>query len=318
MAATSRQTTPGSPALYLVLGSVGGVAYAIVNGVMDSLVRRGELGGALALLHTLVDHVVPVLFGLLLGLAVHHGKLRAALAEAERRRAEALGERLSKTERDQAVWVVAAATLHDLKNPLHALGLLLEELDGAQDDRDERASLIARARAQIDRALVPLDALRAIARDIRPSQGAVPLAPVLEDLVHDIEPLASQAKIDVALEAAGAPVVRGDRARLKIVLENLVGNALESLRERGGRGRLRIAVEASEGQAVVRVQDDGPGVSDAAREALFAPLSTTRAQGLGLGLSIAQALARSMGGEVQFVEEPPWSTTFRLALPLAA
>src|SRR5580693_6056735 len=122
------------------------------------------LGAAAGLTYVVFD-VLPVVVGVLLGVGAHYLRLRAQLFAAEEAagRAEALRVRLQKVERDQAVWVLAAAILHEVNNPLHALGLLLDELPAcaARDDA-RRDDLIARARAQADRALSRLRLLRSV------------------------------------------------------------------------------------------------------------------------------------------------------------
>ncbi len=100
---------------------------------------------------------------------------------------------------------------------------------------------------------------------------------------------------------------------MRTILENLVDNALASLRAGGGgRVTIRLAVEGA--LAVVRVDDDGPPIAPEAHGTLFEPLRTTKTHGLGLGLPIARALARSMRGELSL--EHPEGKTFRLELPL--
>ena len=102
--------------------------YVAFDLVSEAKLKAGTLTGMLADAHSVIDHLIPVLAGALIGLSVYHLRLRARLAAAEEAagRAEALRVRLLKVERDQAVWVLAAAVLHELNNPLHALGLLLE------------------------------------------------------------------------------------------------------------------------------------------------------------------------------------------------
>lgn len=136
---------------YVILGAVGGVAYALLNTWMDYLHGQGIVARAFVALHDVVDDVIPVLVGALLGTAVHYWRLRSQVARDERTRADQLGLRVQHVERDQAVWVVAAATLHELKNPLHAIGLLVDELEHTPpDDTEAMRELRTRMRAQME------------------------------------------------------------------------------------------------------------------------------------------------------------------------
>src|SRR5262249_1499424 len=148
--------------VYVALGTLAGGAYAIFDALSESRLESGTLTGALAGGHAVVDRAFPVLVGALLGVCLPYLQLRGRLRAAEERasRAAALRERLQKVERDQAVWVLAAAVLHELNNPLHALCLLLDELGDANDA--QRADLVARARAQAERATARLALLRAM------------------------------------------------------------------------------------------------------------------------------------------------------------
>src|ERR1700722_10942871 len=158
-----RVRLPGLVA-YVVLGILLGGVYVVFDVLSEARIGSGTLTGTLAGAHAVVDHTLPLLVGGLLGVSLHYVRRRARLSAAEEApsRAEALRARLSKVERDQAVWVLAAAVLHELNNPLHAIGLLLDELGNAIEDDTRRVDLVERARAQADRALVELEILRSM------------------------------------------------------------------------------------------------------------------------------------------------------------
>jgi signal transduction histidine kinase len=295
---------------------VGGL-YAVVNTSLDRLHDQGVVARAFEAIHDIVDDAIPILVGALLGLAVHYLRLRSRVAREESARADELRARVEHVERDQAVWVVAAATLHELKNPLHTMGLLLEELEAAPaSDVDAVADLRARLRAQMDRALVPLGALRALAGTRRPGGPPASVADVAALVVRDLSTVTRATGVDLRLEGEA----RGARAEanfVRIILENLIGNSLETLRQReGGGGHIRVRLGEAAGQLALDVSDDGPGIPKAAGRLLFSPLETAKESGLGLGLAISRALARAMNGDLSVAEEPGWSTTFRLTLPL--
>ena len=81
---------------------------------------------------------------------------------------------------------------------------------------------------------------------------------------------------------------------------------------------MNVQVLSEGGDAVVWVSDDGPGIAAEMAASLFEPLLSHKAQGLGLGLSIARALARSMGGDLSLADRSGWSTSFLLRLPKEA
>ena len=304
-------------ASYLLFGVLAGGIYVGFDLVSEAKLSRGTLTGPLASAHYLIDHLLPVLSGGLLGLSIYHLRLRARLAAAEEAasRAEALRARLLKVERDQAVWVLAAAVLHELNNPLHALGLLLDEYQACADDSQQRAELVERAHAQVRRALGHLETLRSMQGSGEPEAQPIALDHLLGSLAADVSAL-GEATVRVHAVCPAQVMISADPGYLRAILENLLDNSLHSLRaaESGG-GSVTMTLSTEAGRAVVHVVDDGPALDPSVRATLFDPLRTTKSHGLGLGLPIARALARAMHGELSL--DPAAAKSFRLELPLS-
>ncbi len=298
----------------MTLGALAGAAYVAFDILSESRLETGTLTGVLAGLHVIVDRTSPVLVGALLGVCAHYLRLRRRLSAAEEMasRAEALRTRLQKVERDQAVWVLVAAVLHELNNPLHALGLLLDE-HAVEEGTARRADLLVRARAQADRARAQLAILRSMRGLGEPEVERIALDRVVAALADDVGSLAAEDGFVVRMECAAPVQASADAAFVRTILENLVDNSLCALR--GGHGGLiTIRLAKEDGRAVVRVTDDGPPLEAEVERTLFEPLRSTKTHGLGLGLPIARALARAMRGELSF--EPAMGKAFRLDLPL--
>jgi signal transduction histidine kinase len=312
--ASPRSSRDARLVAYVVVGTLMGAAYVAFDVLSESRLEHGTLTGALASLHVVVDRGGPLLVGAMLGIFVHYLSLRKELTAAEEvaTRAEALRTRLLKVERDQAVWVLVAAVLHELNNPLHALGLLLDE-HAAETDEAERARLIERARLQAGRARQHLGVLRAMKSFREPEAAKVALDRIVLSLADDVRSIAAEDGVTVGAECALPISASADRTYVRTILENLVDNSLCALRA-GGGGRVMMTVAAENGRAVVRVTDDGPPLDRESEGHLFEPLRTTKTQGLGLGLPIARALARAMRGELSFEDTQP--KAFRLELPL--
>ncbi|HEY0467338.1 MAG TPA: HAMP domain-containing sensor histidine kinase [Polyangiaceae bacterium] len=302
-------------ARYLLLGVLAGAIYVGFDLVSEAKLSAGTLTGPLASAHELIDHLIPVLAGGLLGLSIYQLRLRARLAAAEEAasRAEALRARLLKVERDQAVWVLAAAVLHELNNPLHALGLLLDEYQACADDSAQRAELVERAHAQVRRALGHLETLRSMQGSGEPEAQPIALDHVLGSLAADVSAL-GETSVLVRAECPAHVMISADPGYLRAILENLLDNSLHSLRAAQG-GVVTMTLSTESGRAIVHVVDDGPALDPGVRATLFDPLRTTKSHGLGLGLPIARALARAMHGELSL--DPTAVKSFRLELPLS-
>jgi signal transduction histidine kinase len=286
---------------------------------MDYFHERGVVARAFVAFHNVVDDVIPVLVGALLGIAVHYVRLRSRLAREQASRSEELRARVEHVERDQAVWVVAAATLHELKNPLHTMGLLVDELEATPaDDVAALHELRVRLRTHMDRALVPLDALRQLAVGRRSGGASAPVVEVAERVVSDLSTVSRETGVELRFEPG---ILRSDVAYaevtfLRIILENLIGNSLETLRQQQRGGHIQVRMLETKDSVSLDVSDDGPGLTSGSLGLLFHPLETAKESGLGLGLAISRALARAMNGELAVASAPGWSTTFRLTLPL--
>lgn len=300
-------------AVNVALGALAGALYVAFDLISEARLRAGTLTGSLASAHSLIDHSIPVLAGALIGLSVYQNRLRARLAIAEESasRAEALRVRLQKVERDQAVWVLAAAVLHELNNPLHAIGLLLDEHQACRGNDAERDALVQRAHAQAQRALSHLETLRSMQTG-EPETQRIALGSMIRALVSDVDPLAQAAGVTVQARCESEAYVLADPGYLRTILENLLDNSLHSLQGSQG-GTVTLSLRTADKLVVVSVSDDGPELDENVRRTLFDPLGTTKSHGLGLGLPIARALARAMGGELAL--DANARKAFRLELP---
>jgi PAS domain S-box-containing protein len=128
---------------------------------------------------------------------------------------------------------------------------------------------------------------------------------------HDI---VLRAELDPTL-----PSVAGDRVQLQQVLLNLIVNAIEAMSGVHDRPReLTIVTAAKEpGAVVVEVRDSGPGLDEEGAERVFEPFYTTKAQGIGIGLSISRSIVEAHGGRVWAASNQPHGAVFRFSLPVA-
>ena len=115
------------------------------------------------------------------------------------------------------------------------------------------------------------------------------------------------------------PGVAGDRVQLQQVLLNLIVNAIEAMSGVHDRAHeLTIVTAAKEpGVVVVEVRDSGPGLEEEGAERVFEPFYTTKAQGIGIGLSISRSIVEAHGGRLWATSNQPHGAVFRFSLPVA-
>ncbi|RPI47048.1 MAG: ATP-binding protein [Hyphomicrobiaceae bacterium] len=126
--------------------------------------------------------------------------------------------------------------------------------------------------------------------------------------------------ITVALDAADdLPLIQGDPVQLQEVILNLLRNAADAI---GGAqqpdGRIAVSARSQDTPARIEISvaDNGPGIAAAVQERLFHPLTTSKSDGLGLGLSIAASIIEAHGGRIWLAAAEPGATEFRFTLPL--
>jgi two-component system OmpR family sensor kinase len=190
---------------------------------------------------------------------------------------------------------LVADAAHELRTPLTALQLQVQLVERATS-AEERASALGALQTGLQRAIHAVQQLLTLARQ-EPGAGeyrpvTLSLAQLIRDVVVEQESLAEAKGIDLGVtQADEQALVSGDREALRILLSNLVGNALRYT-PRGGR--VDVACGMREGQAFMSVDDNGPGIPPEDRERVFDRFYRGAAGGeigSGLGLSIVKAIA---------------------------
>ena len=207
---------------------------------------------------------------------------------------------------------------HELRNPLAGLKGAAQLLARRHRDDAESAELTGLIESEVERLTALLDQLLSP----RPAQPHAPLNmhAVLERVLRLAESDAGWAVKLVRDYDPSLPEVEGDGDRLTQAVWNLVRNAIEAgatsvqLRTRAEHG-VRIGDHAHALALRLDISDDGRGVPDDLTERLFLPLVSGRAEGSGLGLALAQQVAREHRGSLVY-RSRPGHTVFTLWLPL--
>lgn len=218
--------------------------------------------------------------------------------------AMALEARAADAEAMAAMGRMTAGLAHEIRNPLNAASLQLEIMSrtaGRLEDERAREQLVGRAsvvRAELTRLTQLLDEFLGLARPQRFALGPLAPAKLLEDVAAAQDPLARQAGIELSVMAEpNVPLLRGDDAKLKQALVNLVVNAVDAMRERG-RGAVRLVARSVDDEIELRVEDDGPGLPELASHELLRAFVTTKERGTGLGLAMVKQIVEQHGGRI--------------------
>ena len=226
---------------------------------------------------------------------------------------------LTRREKLSAIGRLAAGVAHDVRNPLHSIGLTLQHLQEAgRPEGGERAVEFDRSVEIIRGEIRRLDQLvgnflRFTASEAQARQH-VDLGGLLDETVRLIKKEAEWRNVDVQLEVDEAvPPVAADGEALRSSILNLVLNSFEAMPD-GGQLALRLRAENDE--VCLEVADDGVGIDPAEQERVFEFAFTTREGGNGLGLAMVhQCVVEDHGGRVTLESKPGEGTRVTLVLP---
>jgi signal transduction histidine kinase len=108
------------------------------------------------------------------------------------------------------------------------------------------------------------------------------------------------------------PLLRSDPTRLRQVIQNLIFNAMTAIQQ---DGNILLKTGAAEDWVRITVSDDGPGIPEENLDKIFDPHFTTKAEGMGLGLSICRQIVKKLGGRISVRNEPEKGAAFTVELP---
>jgi signal transduction histidine kinase len=219
---------------------------------------------------------------------------------------------------------MASALAHEINQPMtaaRALARAIQELMRAPSiDHARTDGNLTSLVAQIDHAAGIVRRMRDFLRRGHPHVSTIDGHSMLEDALILVRAEARARAIEIVLDVPPElPPLHGDRIQLQQVILNLVRNAIEALAARTDErndGLIRIAVERLEDLVEIRVADNGPGIEPALAARLFEPLTTSKPDGLGLGLSICASIVQLHGGRIWLHSGEPGATEFRFSLPL--
>lgn len=229
-------------------------------------------------------------------------------ADLERRSVEA-----QRSARLAAMGELAAHVAHEIRNPLNTIHLTAQEMvrDGEGTDLHARAEDLRSESRRIEGIVQQfLD----LARPRTPQSRELDVGELVRGLLRAAEPAFRAA--GVALDCELAPVrAVADPQFLAEIVDNLVRNAREAS---PAGGRVTVAVRRGGPDALIVVDDQGPGVPPEARERVFDLFYTTKRRGTGLGLGIVSTLASAMGGGVAVEAAPGGGARFVVHVPREA
>ena len=242
--------------------------------------------------------------------------------EAERRIQDLQAELLHAS-RLSVMGQMASTMAHELNQPLTAVANYLEAarqlLVSGVGGRERINDMMEKAIAQVQRAGDVIRRLRGFVSKGETERRVQSLNQLVEEALALALVGARQSRVRTSLELDQTlPPVLVDHVQIQQVVLNLVRNAVEAMEE-VERRELTIGTRAipQQGMAEVIVADTGPGIAPELSDSLFQPFVTTKAAGMGLGLSICREIVEAHHGRLTMAPAPSGGAVFRVTLPIA-
>ena len=216
---------------------------------------------------------------------------------------------------------LASSVAHEVSQPAASLTLLIDEAEEhLQAQRwDEMQICLAESKAQVRRLSRLLTRLKQLSRDDPVQIQDLLLPSVVDEALRLCRPALVAAGITVC-SAVPALRVRADSERVILSLVNLINNAVDAMRgQTEPAPQLEVAAEPADGpphEVCLSVTDNGPGFSPQDRQQVLKSFYTTKANGLGLGLTITREALSSMGARLEIAHAAERGARFSIYLPV--
>jgi ammonium transporter, Amt family len=225
---------------------------------------------------------------------------------------------LFQSEKLSALGKLSAGIAHEIRNPLTSIKILIHSLVDESATKTSREKDLAVIENEIERVNKIIKQFLNFARPRPPSLKLTDVPNVLEEtlalVIYEIE---NQGVTLQRNYAPGLPLVPMDREQMKQVFLNLILNALQAM-EHGGRlivsTGIRSPLPGNQGDSGVSIsfEDSGKGIPMELQSKIFEPFFSTKEEGIGLGLPVAQRIVEEHGGEIRLESVPGKGTVFTL------
>ncbi|MGA2996574.1 ATP-binding protein [Bradyrhizobium sp.] len=236
----------------------------------------------------------------------------------ERKRAEA---ELAHANRVATMGQLSASIAHEVNQPIAATlmnaGTALRWLARQPPNLEEATQAVEHIIKDGKRAADIVSRIRNFSKNAPAQNGDLEINEAILEIMTLARAAASQHGVFVKMQLSeGLPPIVGDRVQLQQVILNLIMNAIEALSE-VGEGSRELLISSSEGESggvLVAVADSGPGLPHTNPERMFDAFYTTKASGLGMGLSICRSIIQNHGGRLWAMPNQPHGAVFYVML----
>ncbi|MCC7385177.1 MAG: HAMP domain-containing histidine kinase [Deltaproteobacteria bacterium] len=287
--------------------------------------------GVVLFLATVADCEAAAIVGLIWGIFLARSGYRTLFAPRLERKwmEEELAFRMKQIEEQRrssegrtsrSLEELSASIAHEIRNPITAAKSLVQQMgeDPASTENVEYAKI---ALEELDRVERSISHLLRYAREEALQLQDVSLTEIVDSALESFRDRLSKTGTRIVRDHDGPGRFRGDPEKLRRVVINLIGNALDALEE-GPTPSPEIRISSGQNLAGTElwlsVRDNGPGIPEEKRSKIFSPFYTSKTSGTGLGLAISKKLVDAHGGTIEVKSEPGLYSELVLTFPRPA
>lgn len=228
-------------------------------------------------------------------------------------------ELLARSERESAWREMAKQVAHEIKNPLTPMKLSVQHLERLIHNKTPD---IGRKITELSKTLIEqIETLSTIANEFsnfakmpKANEEKINLQEILTSTIHLFKDSFDQNEMKFSSEVENDSFVFADKEQLLRVFNNLIKNAVQAVPE-NIQGKIEISLFKKNNSFVVKVKDNGTGISEEVMQKIFVPNFTTKTGGMGLGLAMVKNIMESCNGKIWFETAQGTGTTFFVSIP---
>ena len=252
-------------------------------------------------------------------LGKHQQELQHLLQEREE-----IIRQLTLSNKTAAMGALVASLAHELNQPLCSIRLntqLVERIiseDSVETNSDEEVKrLVVDLNRDNRRAADIIVKLRKLFEDRSGAMVSLDMNDLVRDCAALVHSHAQAKQVELVCHLEDSCPVVGDQTQLQQVVLNVLNNAIEAAAESSqAPGRVEVQSVCTDTEVILKVSDNGPGISDEMRQSVFELFKTSKAEGMGVGLWLSKTVVNAHLGDIYFESKVGGGTCFEVRLPM--
>lgn len=225
-----------------------------------------------------------------------------------------LEDQLKRADRLSAIGVLAAGIAHEIRNPLTGIKMIVHLLMADMPPDDHRIEPISMIQREIERLEKIIVNLLDFAKPVKPKLEKVNIPEIIDNCLLLVQNQIKKMELTLQKDyPSNFPQIIADPSQLKQVFLNIITNAIQASYK---GGLINISLGNSDKEVWIAIKDTGIGIAQDKIKSIFDPFMTTKEEGTGLGLPLAQRIVDEHGGRIEVESKLGAGATFTIYLPL--